>query len=268
MPERRLQPIALRSKREQRRHALQAYLPRTWVDSVLVYAERATIAAVLLFFSYWLADGPLRDWLHSYQNPVAPAPVVVAAAPTARAARIVGPPARTPAPVLLPYTTIEMAQPPADEFNAPRQAPADIPAAVAPEPTRLQIPAIALDTPVKEVFVVDGAWEVADYAAGYMHGTGLPGTPGNTVLAGHAGLRGAVFRDLGVLVAGDEIYIDAAGQRFRYQVREALSVWPNQVEVLAPTKNATMTLITCTNWDTQRLVVVADLIDSQPAPRP
>jgi sortase A len=121
---------------------------------------------------------------------------------------------------------------------------------------------------VKEVFVVDGAWQVADYAAGYLNGTGLPGETGNTVLAGHAGLRGAVFRDLGALAPGDTIFLDAAGLRYHYRVRELKSVWPNQTEVLDPTTTATLTLLTCTNWDTQRLVVVADLLESKPSPRP
>ena len=150
---------------------------------------------------------------------------------------------------------------------APRQGAVTEPLAVAPQPNHLSIPSIQLDTPVKEVFVVDGAWEVADYAAGYLHDTGLPGS-GNTVLAGHAGIRGAVFRDLGALVANDDIYLDAAGWRYHYRVRDAKSVWPNQVEVLDPTPKPVLTMMTCTNWDTQRLVVVADLIDSKPIPGP
>jgi sortase A len=154
-----------------------------------------------------------------------------------------------------------------DDFMAPRQGAVSEPLVTAPQPNHLVIPSLQLDTPVKEVFVVDGAWEVADYAAGYLHDTGLPGS-GNTVLAGHAGLRGAVFRDLGALVYNDDIYLDAAGWRYHYRVRDAKSVWPNQVEVLDPTPTPVLTLMTCTNWDTQRLVVVAELIDSKPLPSP
>lgn len=268
--ERQLAPIALRSASEHRRHALRGFLLRTWIDAALGYAERIVIAAALVVFGYWLADGPIRDWLHVYQNPVAPAPVVVSAGPGARASSA-GAPARSrsPAPaVLLPYTTDAMEQPPPEnEFLAPRQGVISPPDAAAPEPTHLLIPSLALDTPVKEVFVADGAWEVADYAAGYLHGTGLPGDAGNTVLAGHAGLRGAVFRDLGSLTPGADIFLDA-GLRYHYRVREIKNVWPNQVEVLDPTTTPTLTLMTCTNWDTQRLVVVADLVDSKPSPRP
>jgi sortase A len=260
----RLQPIALRSTVELRRHALSGYLLRTWVDSLLHHTERLLILVAILVFGFWLVDGPVRDWLHEQQQPAlaAPPPLAPAARPAAQPAQ----PAKARA-IPLPYTTPDMALPaPEDDFIAPRQGAIAAPVAVAPEPTQLVIPTIGVDASVKEVFIVDGAWQVADYAAGYMHGTGLPGEPGNTVLSGHAGLRGGVFRDLGALGAGAEIYLDAAGWRYRYRVRESKSVWPTQTEVLEPTATATLTLITCTNWDTQRLVVVADLIDSKPAP--
>jgi sortase A len=159
----------------------------------------------------------------------------------------------------------------AHDFIAPRgrppgaasDQPLTAPAPVALQPTHLQIPAIGLDTPVVETFVVNEEWQVAEYAAGYLNGTAFPGD-GNTALAGHAGLRGAVFRDLGVLKWGDDIYLDAGGWRYRYRVRESKSVWPDQVEVLDPSGMPILTLMTCTNWDTQRLVVVADLVESKP----
>lgn len=259
-PRGRLQPVALRSAAEQRRHALGRYLLRTWVDALLRHAERIVMLATLLVFGVWFADGPLRDLLHEQQQPLGGAAVSLAAAPPAPAAA----PMRAPA---LPYTTPDMARDvPETDFMAPRQPVAAAPLDVAPQPTRLQIPSIALDTPVKEVFVVDGVWQVADYAAGYLHDTALPGERGNMVMAGHAGLRGGVFRDLGALTPGTDVLVDAAGWRYHYRVRGSTSVWPTQVEVLAPTDTPTLTLITCTNWDTQRLVVVADLVDARPSP--
>jgi sortase A len=33
--------------------------------------------------------------------------------------------------------------------------------------------------------------------------------------------------------------------------------------VLDPTPTPTLTLITCTNWDTQRLIVIGDLVGAQ-----
>jgi sortase A len=266
--ETRRPPIGLRSTPELQRQALQGFRLRTWVDTWLQYGERLLLVLALLVFGYWVVDGPVRDWLHAQEPSVASAPVAAAA--------VAGPPSGAPAASLakpraakivpLPSENVAAASaPPSDDFMAPRQGSLSGPLAVAPQPSHLMIPSIQLDTPVKEVFVVDGAWEVADYAAGYLHDTGLPGS-GNTVLAGHAGLRGAVFRDLGALAANDDIYLDAAGWRYHYRVRDSKSVWPDQVEVLDPTPTPVLTLMTCTNWDTQRLVVVADLIDSKPIP--
>jgi sortase A len=260
----RLQPIALRSATEHRRHALSRYMLRTWVDGLLRHTERLLMLITCVIFLVWFVDGPLRDWLHERQQSLRTAPSAIAAAPHAGPAPADGPLDRS---VPLPYTTLEMERTaPESDFLAPRQSISAAPLLTAPQPTRLLIPAIGLDTPVKEVFIVDGAWEVADYAAGYLHDTALPGEKGNTALAGHAGMRGAVFRDLGALGPGAEIYLDAAGWRYHYRVRETKSVLPTQVDVLAPTDTPVLTLLTCTNWDTQRLVVVADLVDSKPAP--
>jgi sortase A len=265
----RLAPVVLRSVDEQREHALRGFLRRTWVDRALTYVERGLIIGALLVFGWWFIDGPVRDWLHERSTST----IVTAAAPPQHHEQVV-PSAAPTAPVAsLPYVTSAMQQaeaehaPPApDDFIAPRRSNAEGPLAVATAPTRLIIPAINLDTPVKEVYVVDGVWQVAEYAAGYMHGTALPGEKGgNTALAGHAGLRGAVFKDLYQLKPGDDIYLDAGGWRYQYRVNGSTSVWPTQTEVLAATDKPILTLITCTNWDTQRLVVTADLIGSKPA---
>jgi sortase A len=263
--ESRRPPIALRSTPELRRQALRGFRLRTWVDTWLQHGERLLLALAVLVFGYWFVDGPVRDWLHDQQPVPASAPVVQAAGAPPIANR---PKPRTTSFVPLPYVPINgPSAPPADEFLAPRQGAVTGPLAVASEPNHLVIPSIQVDTPVKEVFIVDGAWQVADYAAGYLSDTGLPGS-GNTVLAGHAGVRGAVFRDIGSLGVNQDIYLDAAGWRYHYRVRETKSVWPDQIEVLDPTPTPVLTLLTCTNWDTQRLVVVADLIDSKPIPGP
>ncbi|GAB4214613.1 MAG: sortase [Roseiflexaceae bacterium] len=254
-----LTPAALRSVEAQRDHALRGFLRRTWVDGILKHAEPLLLLAALVVFGFWLADGPLRDWLYAreQQASATPAPVrAPAAQPTAAAE------AQAAA---LPFVTSAMSETgELDGVLAPRRA-LPAPREVAPQPTRLTIPAIQVDTPVKEVFVVDGVWEVAEYAAGYLHGTALPGD-GNTALAGHAGLRGAVFRDLGRLKPGDDVYLEAGGWSYRYRVRSLTNVWPTQIEVLDQTPTPVLTMLTCTNWDTQRLVVVADLIDAKPSP--
>jgi sortase A len=268
--DRPLRPVALRSRAEQRRLALRSFLQRTWFDRLLFYSERALLLAVALVFGYWLIDGYGRDWLHELrQGDAVAAPIAARAMPSPVLAPTTRPTAAEPAApdtqaAALPFTTPDMALPSeAPDYLAPGSLAAPAPPSDL-RPQWLSAPDAAIDTPVAEVFVQDGAWQVADYAAGYHHGSALPGSPGNTVMAGHAGLRGAVFRDLGALAPGSEVFVVAGGWRYRYRVREVKSVWPNQVEVIAPTPTPVLTLITCTAWDTQRLVVVADLVDSLP----
>ncbi|MGB9754648.1 MAG: sortase [Roseiflexus castenholzii] len=257
-------PAVLRSLDEHRHQVLSGYRLRTWVDRWLHRAERLFGIAALLIFGWWVVDGPVRDWWYAQQvtrhaPPVesAPRPMVVVR-PPATVERVI------PADVPLPFTTPDMRQSPAEGFLAPRSPVEAVEEQGTPLPRRLIIPAIGLDTPVVEVFIVDGAWQVADYAAGYLHGTGLPGDPGNLALAGHAGLRGAVFRDLGRLTPGADIFVDAGTWRYQYRVRDMRDVWPTDVDVLDPTPTPTITLITCTNWDIQRLIVIGDLVGAQP----
>jgi sortase A len=256
-------PVALRSAGEQRKLALNGYKFRTWFDSALGLTERLLALVAVAIFGYWLYEGPIHDYL--YQPPVVSARAGSAAQTQAPGAPRTAPTETTASLMAAPLPYITDADPERDnDFIAPRSAPAAPQPATDTAPTRLQIPALSLDTPVREVFVVDGEWQVAEYAAGFMHGTAPPGEPGTTALAGHAGLRGAVFRDLPSLQPGDDVWLDAGGWRYRYRVRESFSVWPTDTSVLAPSQASTLVLITCTNWDTQRLIVRADLIESKP----
>lgn len=263
-----LRPVRLQSRRERQRHALRGRLVRTWVDAALTYAERGLLLALLLFAAGWFYQTSGRDWLHRQQVAAAPVPPpapprALAVVPAtveqlARAAAIAQQQAQA-----LPFTPPNPpALPAAPDYLAP--AALSLPKSYAdPRPFRLSIPAINLDTPVEEVFVQDGAWQVAHYAAGYHHGSAYPGE-GNTVLAGHAGLYGAVFAGLGALQPGTPILLDAGEWRFVYRVREQRRVLPTDVAVMHATPDARLTLITCTDWDTRRIIVIADFIESKP----
>ncbi len=268
VPSRRadLRPVQLRSVAEQRRIALSGFRLRTWFDTFLQRFERALVVAAALVFLYWLLDGYGRDWLYTWrQTTVAQAEgVSVTPTPPLRPPDTAPPAVAAELPAL-PFTTPSMsaAVEPSADFLVPQPL-GVVPPAADPRPQRLSLPTIGIDTPVREVFIENSAWQVANYAAGYHHGTALPGNIGNTVLAGHAGLRGAVFRDLGRLTPGAEIVVETGGWRYIYHVRELKNVWPTQVDVMDPTSTPVLTLITCTNWDTQRLIVVADLFDARP----
>ena len=79
-------------------------------------------------------------------------------------------------------------------------------------------------------------------AVGYIPGTGLPGEPGNFGLAGH---RDTFFRKLRDINPDDEIRIVTTDGAFRYTVQRTSIVMPQDVWVLDPTNDPTLTLVTC-----------------------
>ncbi len=142
------------------------------------------------------------------------------------------------------------------------------PKASAPElPVRLKIDSIGLDTKVVRTGVVGGVWQVADFAAGYMAGTGLPGQPGNVAVAGHDDIQGEVFRHLKSVAVGDPVALSTANHQFRYVVDSIRYVNPDDVSVLDPSSDARLTLITCwpdfstskASYNSLRLIVEARL---------
>ncbi|MDP1571055.1 MAG: class D sortase [Vicinamibacterales bacterium] len=79
-------------------------------------------------------------------------------------------------------------------------------------------------------------------AVGHLPGTAWPGDEGNVVLAGH---RDTFFRALKDVRTGDTISLRTARGMFTYIVEATSVVPPTAVEVLAPTAEPTLTLITC-----------------------
>lgn len=83
---------------------------------------------------------------------------------------------------------------------------------------------------------------VLDRAVGHLRDTPLPGDPGNVVIAGH---RDTFFRPLRKIQAGDIISIVTPGAQFTYRVQWTRVVPPSSIDVLAPTIEDTLTLVTC-----------------------
>ena len=162
-------------------------------------------------------------------------------------------------------TTTSTLADPSDPALPPDGVESDLAAA-----TEIRIPKISLDARVREVQVqLDSwEWEVADFMAGHHAGTVNPGDMGNVVIAGHRDIRGKVFYNLDKLKKGDDIYLYSGRGTYHYVVRKTLEVKPSSVEVMAPTSDARLTLITCTpvRFATRRLIIIADLDTSYVAP--
>lgn len=77
---------------------------------------------------------------------------------------------------------------------------------------------------------------------GHLRGTAAPGQLGNLVLAAH---RDTYFRSLRDIRQGDQISVKAPDGDYQYSVDSTAIVQPTQTEVVRPTDDATLTLITC-----------------------
>ncbi|MEM9302752.1 MAG: class D sortase [Pseudomonadota bacterium] len=82
-----------------------------------------------------------------------------------------------------------------------------------------------------------------DAGAGHIENTGAPGVAGNFGLAAH---RDTYFRPLRHIERGHALrVVGRQGREFTYEVTETFVVEPTEVSVLAPTSEATITLVTC-----------------------
>jgi sortase A len=124
---------------------------------------------------------------------------------------------------------------------------------------RIVIARIGVDAPI----VAGDSPAELKMGVGQRLGSANPGEPSNLVLSAHNDIYGELFRDLDKLAPGDQVLIHTADGAYRYVVHTVDIVAPTAVEVLEPTDHAVLTLITCYPYllDTQRVVVVADLVE-------
>lgn len=137
--------------------------------------------------------------------------------------------------------------------------PSPIPDLSGEQIVRIRIPAIEVDAPI----IQGDDWESLKKGVGLNSYSAKAGKPGNIILSGHNDIFGQVFRKLDQLKTGDEIIILTEKMTYTYNVQGTQIVQPTQVEVLAQTSNATITLISCYPYlvDNQRIVVTGKLRD-------
>jgi len=123
---------------------------------------------------------------------------------------------------------------------------------------RLLIPALNLN-----VMVLEGTdpWTL-NRAVGHIESTALPGRGGNIGISAH---RDGYFRNLGRIGRGDEISIVTTEKTYTYAVESTHIVNPEDVEVLSPSDQPVLTLVTCFPFyfvgdAPQRFIVKAQLV--------
>ncbi len=135
-----------------------------------------------------------------------------------------------------------------------------VPTASPEQAVRIQIPAIGVDAPV----IQGDGWEQLKKGVGQHAGTPNPGETGNVVLSAHNDVFGEIFRDLDRLKTGDTIILFTNLRTYTYIVNQNRIVEPSQVEVMSPTADSVVTLISCYPYmvDNRRIVVSAVLKNS------
>ena len=102
----------------------------------------------------------------------------------------------------------------------------------------------------------------------HLEGSAKPGEGSNIFIFGHSsfytdepGDYKEIFRQLEDLKKEDEIIIWHTGKEYRYKVTDIKIVSPQDIDILKPTKNEQVTLMTCVPPGTiiNRLIVVAEL---------
>lgn len=129
---------------------------------------------------------------------------------------------------------------------------------------RLSVPRLHLSAMVREGVDRD----TLQLAIGHIPATALPGQTGNVGVAGH---RDTFFRGLKDLRTEDEIQLSTVSGDFKYVVDSLIIVEPEGAEVLAPSSENVLTLVTCYPFSyignaPKRFVVRARQVSPRPVP--
>jgi len=150
---------------------------------------------------------------------------------------------------------------PGDEgTRAPRPASAAAPAS-GTLLGRLAAPSVKMSTAILEG--TDDA--TLRRGSGHIEDTPFPGQPGNVGIAGH---RDTTFRPLRNIRIGDPLEFTTANRLYRYRINKTLIVGPDDVYVLDPTAQPTLTLVTCYPFEfvghaPRRFIVQAQLVGEE-----
>jgi LPXTG-site transpeptidase (sortase) family protein len=137
----------------------------------------------------------------------------------------------------------------------------------------MQIPAIGLTSDIVGLSMTDRIWDVSWLGdkLGYLEETAFPTWNGNSVITGHvydAQGQPGPFNQLHTLRYGDKVTIQSFGQTYTYEVRDVLTVAPDDFKAAFKHQdNSWITLLTCQGYDAEsgtyrsRVLVRAVLVD-------
>jgi sortase A len=227
---------------------------RSWADRVLLGVEFLAVIAfvgvVVIGISTFSAFN--RNIAASFQQPTSePTPLIQAVVLPDGHTSPTDPGGAKPNEAEIP----EHLRPPWQSFSK-----LSTPIPVMEQAVRVQIPAIRVDAPV----VQGDSWDQLKKGVGQQIGSPNPGSKGNIVLSGHNDVYGEVFRYLDQLQPGDRVILFSNQRQYTSVVTGTQMVEPTAVEVMAPTQDVRITLISCHPYliDDHRIVVSAILESS------
>jgi sortase A len=245
------EPLLLEDEaRRERRSAFQAVL-----DRFLMLVEVAAVVGLI----YIIFNG--ANLMNTLNKEVVSAMVVPTPSPTPLISAVVlpsghvrpqnGAPRFNEAEIpehLRPLVQSSMA-----EVNLPTPSPQHA--------VNVKIPSLNVWAPV----VQGDGWEQLKKGVGQHLGTANPGEKGNVVLSAHNDIFGELFRELDQLKPGDEVILYTQQKAYTYIVQQTQIVEPTQVEVMGPTREPVVTLISCYPFlvNDKRIVVTAYLAENK-----
>lgn len=152
---------------------------------------------------------------------------------------------------------------------------------VSPPDNRIIIPRYNIYAPIIEANNIElsmASWEETERQIqeslehGVVHfpGTARPGDQGNAFITGHSsfypwskGDYKDVFALLPKIGIGDDIFVWQDQHKYHYRVTDIKEVKPSETNVLGPTNDYRLTLMTCTPLGTtlRRLIVTSQLVE-------
>ncbi len=120
---------------------------------------------------------------------------------------------------------------------------------------KIKIDKIGIEYPIIEYINDDSLWKsICKISNNSVNGTG------NLCLAGHNMRNMTMFAKIRNLKVGDIVEItNIYGNKYIYKVYESFYVDPTEIEVLKNTSESIVTMITCNNTSSKRLIVRAKL---------
>jgi LPXTG-site transpeptidase (sortase) family protein len=119
----------------------------------------------------------------------------------------------------------------------------------------IEIPSLGLNTEIVGLPLIDKKWDVSwlGNQLGYLEETAFPTWNGNSVITGHvydANGQPGPFINLKNMRYGEQVIVSSYGQRYRFEVREVLTVAPDDIKAaLKHQEQPWITLLTCQGYD-------------------